>query len=128
VITTLVNINRGQEYDEYIGRAGHGLSGYFGNPPEHSFGGVGRDTIVERYRVYFYKRIAEDAEFRRRVAELKGRRLGCFCVPLKCHGMVIIEYLEGISVEEQMLAFKKTRKQEKPPRKEAHPSINIFED
>jgi hypothetical protein len=26
---------------------------------------------------------------------LKGKRLGCFCKPLACHGDVIKEYIEG---------------------------------
>ena len=30
--TTVVNINRGEEYDVYIGRGGQGQDGYFGNP------------------------------------------------------------------------------------------------
>jgi hypothetical protein len=127
-MTTLVNIHHKVEYDEYIGRPGKGLDGYFGNPPEHSFGGVGKDTIIERYRVYFYKRIAEDAEFRSRVAALKGKRLGCFCVPTKCHGMIIIEYLEGISVDEQMKAFKRLPKTFKDPKPAPEPTIDIFED
>jgi hypothetical protein len=30
--TTVVNIWTGAAYDQYIGRAGHGHDGYFGNP------------------------------------------------------------------------------------------------
>jgi hypothetical protein len=124
-LTTLVNINKIDDYDVYIGRAGKGQSGYFGNPPEHKKDGVGRDTIVERYRTYFYKRIAEDAEFRSRVAALKGLRLGCFCFPLKCHGMVIIEHLEGVTVEEQM---DRLRARPTQPTRKHRPVENNFTD
>jgi len=101
-MTTLINIHHKSKYDIYIGRAGKGQDGYFGNPKEHSADGAPRDVQVERFRVYFYKRIAEDAEFKRRVLQLKDEILACFCYPKLCHGMVYIEYLEGISVNEQM--------------------------
>ena len=90
--TTVVNI-RLSEYDVYIGRAGHGHDGYFGNP----FSGVrdgGRERAVSLYREYFLKRLLSDPEFARRTMELKGKRLGCFCAPKLCHGNVIADYLD----------------------------------
>ena len=90
--TTVVNI-RFSECDVYIGRAGHGQDGYWGNP----FSGVrdgGRNRAVSLYREYFLKRLLSDPEFARRTMELKGKRLGCFCAPKLCYGDVIVEYLE----------------------------------
>lgn len=110
-MTTVVNIHKRQEYDVYIGRAGHGHDGYFGNPIP--LDGITREQCIEQYRIYFYNRIEKDPEFKRRILELKGKRLGCFCMPHLCHGMVIVEYLEGIPVDKQI---------EKPQ------SYNMFED
>ncbi len=91
--TTVVNIRR-QEYDVYIGRAqGNGHDGYFGN----SFTVIrdgGREKAIAAYREYFLNRLKVDSEFAKRVQELKGKRLGCFCKPENCHGYVIAEYLD----------------------------------
>ncbi|KKN98902.1 hypothetical protein LCGC14_0141440 [marine sediment metagenome] len=90
--TTTVNIRR-SEYDVYIGRAGHGHDGIFGNP----FSGIrdgGREKAIALYRKYFLERLKNDQEFVAQVEKLKGKRLGCFCKPKACHGDVIVEYLE----------------------------------
>jgi len=89
--TTVVNI-RTHKYDAYIGREGHGQDGYFGNPFSVSRDG-GRDRVIALYREYFYKRLRVDPEFARRIKELKGKKLGCFCVPKPCHGNIIADYL-----------------------------------
>lgn len=89
--TTVVNIRR-NEYDVYIGRAGHGHDGYFGNPFSAMRDG-GRERAIALYEIYFYKRLQTDSEFATRVDELRGKRLGCFCSPKNCHGNVIASYL-----------------------------------
>lgn len=92
-MTTVVNINRVGEYDVYCGRAGHGQDGYFGNP-FRLMAGEPRGSTITRYRRYFYDRLSTDPEFKRRILELKDKRLGCFCKPNACHVDVIIEYLD----------------------------------
>ena len=90
--TIVVNLRR-EKYDVYIGRKGKGQDGYFGNPfPVQKHG---RDGSIEKYKEYFLDRISKDPEFRQRVLELRGKRLGCFCKPLPCHGDVIAEWLEN---------------------------------
>lgn len=97
--TTVVNLKE-SSYDVYIGRAGKGQDGYFGNPfrliiERH------RLAVLEQYKAYFYERINTDPEFKRRILELKGKRLGCFCKPKACHGDVIAEYLNGLTLIEE---------------------------
>ena len=89
--TTVVNI-RHKKYDIYIGRAGHGHDGYFGNPFMLTES-VSRVSILMQYELWFYDRLARDPEFKRRIHELKGKVLGCFCHPKLCHGHIIAEYL-----------------------------------
>ena len=93
MITSAVNI-RFSDYDVYIGRAGQGKDGYFGNPFRLKTSEQ-RGATIERYKKYFYDRMETDPEFKRRVHELKGKTLGCFCKPGACHGDVIAEYLNN---------------------------------
>jgi len=89
--TTVVNIYKDRNFDEYIGRAGKGQDGYFGNP----FKTDDRQYNIKMFRAYFRARMKSDPVFKSRVMELKGKKLGCFCKPLACHGDIIAEFLNG---------------------------------
>jgi hypothetical protein len=97
--TTVVNLKNTQ-YDVYIGRAGHGHDGYFGNPHIVGYCGLCKaihkhgETLIH-FEKYFYDRVERDLEFRRRVLELRGKVLGCFCYPRACHGMIIAQWLDN---------------------------------
>lgn len=90
----VVNL-RHERYDVYIGRAGRGEDGNFGNPFDPRE--YGRWALVF-FRRYFEKRIRSDPDFRRRVEGLRGKTLGCFCKDARgkglCHGDVYVEWLE----------------------------------
>ena len=89
--TRVVNLRK-EPYDIYVGRAGKGQSGEFGNP----FKDGTKSEVIEQYRKYFSERIATDPEFRFRVRALKGKTLGCFCAPKACHADIIVEYLDTV--------------------------------
>lgn len=91
-MTRVINIYKDRNYDEYIGRAGKGHDGYFGNPYKTE----NRAYNIKMFRAYFKARIKTDPEFKRRVHELKGKTLGCFCKPQDCHGDVYVEYLNKL--------------------------------
>lgn len=112
--TKVVNLYK-NPYDVYIGRAGKGQDGYFGNPIKLLPNEVSGATI-ERYKDYFYNRLENDQEFKNKILSLKGKVLGCFCKPKECHGDVIVDYLNStsdfverhlIQVKEKQLAAKK---------------------
>lgn len=99
MVTTVVNI-RHAPYDVYIGRAGRGHGGYFGNPyvvgqcctrckTPHDTGA----STLPCFTLYFQRRLGTDAEFRARVLALSGKVLGCFCHPNPCHGDVVAAFL-----------------------------------
>lgn len=88
--TVVVNVESGAEYDVYIGRAGQGQDGYFGNP----CAGRNREEKIAAFKRYFEARVASDRTYRDRVLALKGKRLGCFCAPQSCHGDVIAAWLD----------------------------------
>lgn len=87
-MTRVVNLRK-ESYDVYIGRGSP-----FGNPFKIGRDGS-RDTVIVKYRDYFYDRINKDEEFRKLVLELKDKVLGCYCKPHNCHGDIIVEYLDG---------------------------------
>lgn len=88
--TVVVNL-RDAPYDVYIGRAGHGEDGYFGNP----FKDGTREENIAKFREWFWRRVNSDREYARCVSQLRGKRLGCFCKPLPCHGDVIAAWLDA---------------------------------
>ena len=98
--TKVVNIAKAEEYDIYIGRTGHGYDGYFGNPfkvPPYT-----RSESIEAYNKYARERVSKDPEFRKRVKELYGKRLGCFCKPLACHGDVLVKLTHQLNMEDDV--------------------------
>lgn len=97
-LTTVVNI-RYDLFDVYIGRKGIGEDGYFGNPFKRQEG-ESPGVTIPFYKDYFELRLQNDREFKRRIEELRGKTLGCFCKPktgfdgeVICHGQVIADYL-----------------------------------
>lgn len=88
----VVNLYRDRNYEVYIGRDGHGQSGYFGNP----FSKGTREENIKMYTAYFKARLKTDPIFKKKIHELKGKVLGCFCKPLACHGDVIVDYLNKL--------------------------------
>lgn len=94
-MTRVVNLRR-EPFDVYIGRAGKGQDGYFGNPfmldpkkPRSQQVG-----LFETYRAWFLNRVERSPEFRAQVLALRGKTLGCFCKPGWCHGDVIAEWVD----------------------------------
>jgi len=90
-VTTVVNIKNGSYFDVFIGRGT--VMGY-GNPYKVGPDGT-REQVIEKYKVYFYKRLETNPEFKTAVLKLKGKVLGCYCKPLLCHGDIIVEYLDS---------------------------------
>jgi hypothetical protein len=86
--TVVVNLRR-EAYDVYIGRGG-----LWGNPyrigPKCS-----RAEAIRQYRGYIALRLTLEPELRAKFKELKGKRLGCYCKPLPCHGDILVELLEA---------------------------------
>lgn len=79
----------------YIGRAGKGFSGEYGNPFVVGTDGT-REEVLVKYTEYFYSRITDQNDpFFWRIKELRDKKLVCFCKPKVCHGDVIAEFLNN---------------------------------
>ena len=96
--TKVVNIKL-HRYDVYIGRAGKGEDGYFGNPFRRA-PGEPHGVTLEKFREWFHNRLETDPVYRERIHALKGKTLGCFCKPHPCHGDIIAEYLNSLEDEQ----------------------------
>lgn len=84
-MTTVVNLRK-EKYDVYIGRGSP-----FGNPFVIPKDG-NRDEVIEKFKVYFYKsHDLQDLALK----ECKGKVLGCYCKPQKCHGDIIAEFCDS---------------------------------
>lgn len=114
--TRVVNLRR-EPFDVYVGRAGHGHDGYFGNP--FAVANAGREEAIRLYRSWFARHVWSDQEFLVRVLELRGLRLGCFCKPLACHADVLVEFIEAWP--EEWAAAVITEWRRKHPRENVRP-------
>ena len=85
--TVVVNLRR-EPYDVYIGRPGKGQPGPWGNPFRLEANDQ-RGATLERYRQWLERQIASGQISRRSLAQLSGKRLGCFCKPQPCHGDIL---------------------------------------
>lgn len=87
-ITKVVNVDKNENHDIYIGRGSD-----WGNPYALGFDGD-RDEVIRKYQYDFergfLKRSKEDA------LRLKGKILGCHCKPAACHGDVLANYLNSL--------------------------------
>jgi hypothetical protein len=89
-VVNITNIHR-RDYDVYIGRPSK-----WGNPFKigKNVSGVQwtRDDVIEIYRNWVETKHPEIIEKAKR--ELRGKRLGCYCSPLPCHGDVLAEFAD----------------------------------
>jgi len=85
----VVNIKDRVKGGVYIGRGSE-----FGN--RFVIGRDGdREEVIKKYREWFLEKVSSDEGFRRRVLELDGKKLICYCSPRKCHGDVLKWWIEG---------------------------------
>lgn len=82
-VTKVVNLRK-EKADVYIGRPSK-----WGNPFVSGRDGD-RKEVIDKYRSY----IMNNYELLNSLEELRGKKLGCFCKPLACHGDVLVDLLE----------------------------------
>ena len=102
IMTTVVNIMDCPDFnpnentnDIYIGTF-HTSSeyGFFPKSKWHNpykEADYGKSTSIEMYRRYVMKQ----RDLMNSLPELKGKRLGCWCKPMQCHGDVLVELVDG---------------------------------
>lgn len=78
----------------YIGRGSP-----WGNPYVIGKHGT-RDEVCDLFEKYFKERYESGNLDFKALAELYGKPLECFCVPMRCHGETIMKYAELAHVEQ----------------------------
>lgn len=94
--TTVVN-RRKQEEDVYIGRGS-----IWGNPYTHlpiagtqaAFQVSTRKEALDKYLEYILQR----PDLLAKLDELRGKRLGCYCVPKPCHGDILVRLIGALDL------------------------------
>lgn len=106
--TQVVNVKT-DEFDVYIGRPArfakdprcHEYS-HFANPyaiTKELIAKLGEEKarahVIEQFRQHLLKCLEDDvATWIPRLRAVKGKRLGCWCSPQKCHGDVVAEFAD----------------------------------
>ena len=97
LITRVINIKnepafqneKSNQHYEYIGRGS-----YWGNPYSMYEEGDSREEVIRKFKYDFdYDKFPN--KNKNDVFKLTGKRLGCFCKPLSCHGDVLADYLNS---------------------------------
>jgi hypothetical protein len=95
--TTVVHFKK-SPYDIYIGRGS-----IWGNPFTHlttetkaQFVVSTREEAIEKYREW----LMGQPELLKQIPNLRGKVLGCWCVPKRCHGDVLAELANSMMGEQ----------------------------
>ena len=95
-MTTVVNVQTTKIHRNqltYIGRNALYGSTIYGNPYRIS-NLCTRQEAIQKYRTY----VLTSPTVQRKLEGLRGHTLACHCSPLPCHGDVIVEFLHGTTV------------------------------
>lgn len=55
-----------------------------------------REVVIAKYKKYILNKINKLEITKQDLLNLKGKNLGCWCYPEKCHGNVLIEIIDSI--------------------------------
>lgn len=98
-MTKVVNL-KSEPFDIFIGRPSK-----WGNPfthLEHSLGEYkveSSDEAITKYKEW----IRTQPELMASLHELKGKTLGCYCKPKRCHGDILVEMVNELDNEMDLL-------------------------
>ncbi len=87
-ITRVVNVDKNESYDVYIGRGSD-----WGNPYAIGFDGD-RDEVIRKYQYDFDRGYLKSSK--EQLLKLRGKTLGCHCKPAACHGDILVNYLNSV--------------------------------
>lgn len=89
-LTIVVNKDRGDAYDVYIGRGT-----IWGNPYQMGADGD-RDEVIRKFAYDFNRGFLKASEnLDHNLSTLRGKRIACHCKPAACHGDIIAEFLNS---------------------------------
>lgn len=90
-LTLVVNKDRGDKFDVYIGRGT-----IWGNPYQIGVDGD-RDEVIRKYKYDFDKGFLKPFDnIDKNISQIKGKIIACHCKPYACHGDIIADYINSI--------------------------------
>lgn len=90
-LTLVVNRDKGDNYDLYIGRGS-----VWGNPYRIGHDGD-RGEVIRKYEYDFDRKFLRAFEnFEKNSEDVRGKVLGCHCKPYACHGDIIAKFFNSI--------------------------------
>lgn len=54
-----------------------------------------RDEVLKKYKIYISEKLKDDKELVYELNKMKGKKIGCWCYPEKCHGDILVEIIES---------------------------------
>ena len=92
MLTRVVHLKK-EPYDVYIGRPSK-----WGNPYSHKEGTLAEFKVANRAEALekYEKYLLENETLYNSLIELKGKTLGCWCKPNKCHGDILAKWSNSI--------------------------------
>lgn len=87
-ITRVVNVDKREKFDVYIGRGSD-----WGNPYPIGIEGD-REEVIRKYQYDFDRGYLKSSK--EQLLELRGKVLGCHCKPAACHGDILANYLNSL--------------------------------
>jgi hypothetical protein len=92
MLTRVVHLKK-EPYDVYIGRPSK-----WGNPYSHKEGTLAEFKVANRAEALekYEKYLLENETLFNSLIELKGKTLGCWCKPNKCHGDILAKWSNSI--------------------------------
>lgn len=87
-ITRVVNVDKNESFDIYIGRGSA-----WGNPYAIGIDGD-RDEVIRKYQYDFERGYLKSSK--EQLLKLRGKTLGCHCKPYACHGDILANYLNSL--------------------------------
>lgn len=90
-LTLVVNKDRDEPYDVYVGRGT-----IWGNP--YQIGADGdRDEVIRKFAYDFQRGFLKASnDFEKNISKLKGKVIACHCKPAACHGDIIAAYVNAL--------------------------------
>lgn len=90
-LTVVVNKDRGDKYEVYIGRGT-----IWGNPYQMGADGD-RDEVIRKFKYDFDNGLLKaSTDLEKNLSIVRGKVIACHCKPAACHGDVIASYLNSI--------------------------------
>ena len=103
-MSTKVINRRSEEFSRNNNQIYIGRGSPWGNPFTHlplsrtkaPFQVATEEESMTRYEAWLREKLAKDPELRRKLLELDGQELVCYCKPRPCHGDILIRLIEEL--------------------------------